>query len=144
MVAIKDKRRKYFWKPYKPCRVGIHWISLTEYCQMRTHVPGFLSFLRVFASFCVGQISHQQHTVLWVMYLSILLSFWFLILLCYNGTTYDFIRKWQRSKWLRWNWLCSLYVPWMSNVDATQYSVIGKKSTYRPKRPSTLLWSIAQ
>ena len=27
---------------------------------MSTHVPGFQSFLRFFASFCIGQISHQQ------------------------------------------------------------------------------------
>ena len=28
---------------------------------MSTNVPGFQSFLRFFASFCIGQISHQQH-----------------------------------------------------------------------------------
>ena len=28
---------------------------------MSTHVPGFQSFFRIFASFCIGQISHQQH-----------------------------------------------------------------------------------
>ena len=27
---------------------------------MSTHVPGFHSFFRFFASFCFGQISHQQ------------------------------------------------------------------------------------
>ena len=54
--GLKDIR-----KPSKPCHVGIHWIALTEYCQMRTHVPGFQSFFSFFASFCIGQISHQQH-----------------------------------------------------------------------------------
>ena len=28
---------------------------------MSTHVIGFQSFLSVFASFCIGQISHQLH-----------------------------------------------------------------------------------
>ena len=28
---------------------------------MCTHVPGFQSFFRLFASFCIGQISYQQH-----------------------------------------------------------------------------------
>ena len=28
---------------------------------MSTHVPGFQSFIRFIASFCIGQISHQQH-----------------------------------------------------------------------------------
>ena len=27
---------------------------------MSSHLPGFQSFSRVFASFCIGQISHQQ------------------------------------------------------------------------------------
>ena len=27
---------------------------------MSTHVPGFQSFSRLFASFCTGKISHQQ------------------------------------------------------------------------------------
>ena len=35
---------KYFWKPSLTCHVGIHWIALTEYSQMSTHVPGFQSF----------------------------------------------------------------------------------------------------
>ena len=28
---------------------------------MSTHLPGFQSFSRLFASFCNDQISHQQH-----------------------------------------------------------------------------------
>ena len=32
------------------------------YCfQMSTHVSGFKSFFIIFASFCIGQITHQQH-----------------------------------------------------------------------------------
>ena len=39
----------------------IHWKALAESSQMSTHLPGFQSFVRFFASFCIGQISHQQH-----------------------------------------------------------------------------------
>ena len=52
---------KYFSKPSKPCHVGIHRIVPTEFSQVSTHVQGFQSFFRFFASFCIGQISHQQH-----------------------------------------------------------------------------------
>ena len=40
--------------------IGIHRIALAENSRMSTHMPGFQSFLRYFASFCIGQISHQQ------------------------------------------------------------------------------------
>ena len=30
---------------------------------MSTHLPGFRSFFRIFASFCIDQSSHQQHKV---------------------------------------------------------------------------------
>ena len=46
---------------FKPCHVGIHWIALTEYSQMSTHLLGFRSFFRVFASFCIDRFSHPQH-----------------------------------------------------------------------------------
>ena len=61
LLLPKAQWCKDFWKPSKPCHVGIHWIALTEYSQMSTHLPEFRSFLRFFASFCNGQISHQQH-----------------------------------------------------------------------------------
>ena len=48
-------------KKTKTCHVGIHWIALTEYSQMSIQKPRFQSFLRIFASFSIGQISHQQH-----------------------------------------------------------------------------------
>ena len=48
-------------KPSEPCHVGIYWKALAEHFQMSTHVPGFQSFRRCFASFCISQISHQQH-----------------------------------------------------------------------------------
>ena len=58
LLSYKDT--KIFLKPFKPCHVGIHRITLTEYSRMSTHVPGFLSFSCFFrAKFCLGQISHQ-------------------------------------------------------------------------------------
>ena len=51
--------KQRFLKPSKPCHVGIHWIALAEFSQMSTHIPRFQSFLKIFASFCIGQSSHQ-------------------------------------------------------------------------------------
>ena len=56
-LSSKTQGCKDFRKSSKPCHVGIHWIALIEYCQMSTHVPGFQSFLRIFASFCICQSS---------------------------------------------------------------------------------------
>ena len=55
------RKQRNLWKTLKLCHVGIHWIALVEYFQMSTHLPGFQSFFRFFAWFCIGQISHQQH-----------------------------------------------------------------------------------
>ena len=52
---------KTILKPSRPYHVGIQWIVLSEHSQMSTHVPGFHSFFKFFASFCIGWISHQQH-----------------------------------------------------------------------------------
>ena len=67
LFSSKAQGRWELWKPSKLYLVGIHWITLTEYSQMSTHVPGFPSFFwgfssGLFASFYTGQISHQQHT----------------------------------------------------------------------------------
>ena len=57
----RHKNPEKFEKLLKPCHVGIHWIALAEYFQMSTHLPGFQWFSGFFASFCIYQISHQQH-----------------------------------------------------------------------------------
>ena len=61
LLILKSTRKENFLKKHINCHVGIHWKALAEYSQMRTHVPVFRSFFRFFASFCIGQISHQQH-----------------------------------------------------------------------------------
>ena len=58
-IFSKAQVRKDFWKPSKPCHVGIHWKALAGHSQMRTHVPGF-HFSGFFVSLCIGQTSHQQ------------------------------------------------------------------------------------
>ena len=40
-TSVQRQGRNNFWKPSKPCHVGIHWIPLTEYSQMSTHLKGF-------------------------------------------------------------------------------------------------------
>ena len=61
LLLSKAHGCKAFCRPPKPCHAGIHWYALAEYSQMSTNVLGFQSFLRFFASFYNGQISHQQH-----------------------------------------------------------------------------------
>ena len=39
LLPFKAQGRNKFWKPSKPCHVGIHWKTLAEYSQMSTHVP---------------------------------------------------------------------------------------------------------
>ena len=39
---VQSTRTQSFLKTlFKPCHIGIQWISLAEYSQMRTYVPGF-------------------------------------------------------------------------------------------------------
>ena len=61
ILSSKAQGLKVFWKPFKPCCVGIHWVVLAEFSQMSTHLAGFQSFFRFFASSYIGQISQQQH-----------------------------------------------------------------------------------
>ena len=61
LLSTEPQERKDHSKPSKPCHIGMHWIALAEYSQMNTQVSGFQSFFRLFASVCIGQISHQQH-----------------------------------------------------------------------------------
>ena len=42
LLSSKAQRRKDFGKPSKPCHVGIHWIALTVFFQLSTHLPGVL------------------------------------------------------------------------------------------------------
>ena len=60
-LSSKADGCKDFWKPSKPCHVGIHGIALAEHSQVNTHEPGFQSFFRLSASFCIDQISGQPH-----------------------------------------------------------------------------------
>ena len=48
LLLLRAQGPKDLCKPSKPCLVGIHWIALTEYSQMSTHVPGFQSLFSLF------------------------------------------------------------------------------------------------
>ena len=56
LLSSEAQGCKDFWKSSKPCHIGIHLAALAENTQMTTHVPGFQSFFKLFASFCIGQI----------------------------------------------------------------------------------------
>ena len=60
LLSSKAQGCEDFWKPSKPCHVGIHKIALFEHSQMSTHVPRCQSFFRFF-SLCIGKISRQYH-----------------------------------------------------------------------------------
>ena len=51
---VQSTRTQTFCKPSKPCHIGIHWIDLTEYFYMSTHLPGFQLFKKKFALLCIG------------------------------------------------------------------------------------------
>ena len=52
-LLSKAQGCKDFWKPSKPCHVGIHWIALTEYSQMSTHAWVSVIFLVCFLHYFV-------------------------------------------------------------------------------------------
>ena len=54
---LSSKGCKDFYKPTEPCCLGIHWIALTEFSQMSTHLPGFLLYFSFFASFCLAKLA---------------------------------------------------------------------------------------
>ena len=57
LLWFKSQGCKDFWKPSKPCHVGIHWTAFVEYSQMNTHVLGFQYFLRFFALFVLAKLA---------------------------------------------------------------------------------------
>ena len=57
LLSSNAQGRKDFWKPSKPCGVGIHWKALTENSQMITNMPWFKSFFGFFAPFCIVKLA---------------------------------------------------------------------------------------
>ena len=53
----KLKGRKNFWKPSKPCHVGIHRIARAEYSQMSTNLIGFQSFSSLLHHFVLAKFA---------------------------------------------------------------------------------------
>ena len=50
LLSSEAQGRNYFWKTSKPCHVGIHGTTFTEYSQMCTRVPKFQLFLHHFVT----------------------------------------------------------------------------------------------
>ena len=56
LLLSTAKGCKDFWKPSRPCHVGIHKLAFNDYSQMRTHIPicqgfnHFSGFLHHFSS----------------------------------------------------------------------------------------------
>ena len=57
LLSSKAQARNDFWKPSKPCHVGIHWKILTEYSQMSAHMPGFQWVFRFFTHFVLAKLA---------------------------------------------------------------------------------------
>ena len=55
--AFNAQGRKDFWKPSKPCHVGILWTALTEYSQLSTHMQGFQSFFVFLHHFILAKLA---------------------------------------------------------------------------------------
>ena len=58
-LFVQSTRTQRFLKVSKPCHVGIH--CNTAHSQVNTHMPGFRSYFRFFALFCIGKISYRLH-----------------------------------------------------------------------------------
>ena len=69
LLSSKAQGCKYFWKISKHCHVGIHWITLHEYSQMSTHVPGFQSFFRFLHYFVLAKLATTSIRVKWPKFL---------------------------------------------------------------------------
>ena len=57
LLSSKAQRHKDFRKPSEPYHVGTHWIALTEYSQMSTHMPGFESFSGLLHHFVITKLA---------------------------------------------------------------------------------------
>ena len=58
---VQSTRAISFLKTILTLSTGIYWKAPVEYSHKSTNVPGSQSFIRFFASFCIGQLSNQQH-----------------------------------------------------------------------------------
>ena len=57
LLFSKAQAHKDFWKPSKPCHVGIHLKALAEYSHMSTHLPGFQPFFRILHNFVLAKVA---------------------------------------------------------------------------------------
>ena len=60
LLSFKAQGCNDFWKPSKPCHVGIHWIALADYSQIRTLVLRFQLFKGVMHSFVMAKLASSR------------------------------------------------------------------------------------
>ena len=57
LLSAKAQERKDFWKPFKPCHFGIHWIALAENSKMSTICQGFNHFAGFLHHFVLAKLA---------------------------------------------------------------------------------------
>ena len=78
-MCSKHKDAKVFENHLNPVTLIFIGKALPEYPQMSNHMPGFRSIFQVFASFCIGQISHTSS--LRVKDITVIIKEWITILI---------------------------------------------------------------
>ena len=63
LLSSEAQEGKNCGKPLKSCNGGIHWIALADCSQMNIYMPGFQSFYRFLASFCIGILATSSKRV---------------------------------------------------------------------------------
>ena len=104
---IQSTRCKDFWKPSKPCNVGIYWRALAEYSQMSTYVPVFQTFFRFLHHFVLAKLatSSMASMVAWTpcntnrLYCSPQLQYKQFVL-----------HTWQYKRFVLWSWQYKQFV----------------------------------
>ena len=82
LLSSKAQTCKDFWKPYKPCHVGIHYTALAEYSQMSSPIcQGFSHFLGFLHHFALGKSATSSIVV--------------------NAKKCTSLTRWPFKRWLR-------------------------------------------
>ena len=71
----KAQGRKTFSETFKPCHVGIHWIALTGYSLMSTHMPWFEYFFQFLQHFVLAKLVINSTSVKYLTHSCLEISF---------------------------------------------------------------------
>ena len=110
LLLSKAQERIYFWKPSKPCHVGIHWIALAEYSQMSTHFPRVsVIFFRFLHHFVLAKLATSS--------IRVKAGSFYYGGLCQNISFRDCIyRCWTQTQYHRFK--CLLFIQKLGNFIA--------------------------